>query len=266
MEANKMENLMRLLWAITMVCSLLFTPAAGAQETVLLLTGEWDPYVSETVDNYGFAAEVVSYAFIAAGFEPRFEFATWNRCEAQIKSGAVLATFPHELTEEREKFAIFSSPIAMSSSFFFYMKERLENFSFTSLENLQDYTIGGVKGYYYVPMFQRAGLNVDYASSATFSFKKLYLGMIDVLPENEFVGWKIINKLYPNELYKFGTSTKALNESSLHLMVSRRFPGSAAVLQKFNQGLESIMQKGIYRKILKKYVKNTKIDMPHTIY
>jgi polar amino acid transport system substrate-binding protein len=94
----------------------------------------------------------------------------------------------------------------------------------------------------------------------------MYIGLVDLIPENEFVGWAIIQKNFPDEIYKFATTTTALNQDSLHLMVSRAYPHSEALLTAFNQGLLEIMRQGVYRKLLKKYIKNVEIKMPSQVY
>jgi polar amino acid transport system substrate-binding protein len=89
---------------------------------------------------------------------------------------------------------------------------------------------------------------------------------VDLVPENEFVGWEIIQRLFPDEMYKFGTTTDALNQDSLHLMVSKAYPQSDVLLKEFNKGLAEIMRQGVYRKLLKKYIKNVEIKMPSPAY
>jgi polar amino acid transport system substrate-binding protein len=233
---------------------------------VRVMTGEWFPYVSKDLTNYGFAAEVVFYAFLASGIETKFVFASWDDAENQVKEGKVLATLPHKRTGAREAFAYFSEPIAMSKDVFFFMKGSLEDFQFKNLDDLKAYTLGGTRGYYYVPLFANAGVIVDYAGDASISFRKLYIGLVDLVPENEFVGWGLIQKHFPEEMYKFTATQNALSEDTLHLMVSKKFPRSSLLLEKFNRGLQEIRAKGVYQNLLKKYIKNIKIKIPHSPY
>ncbi len=245
---------------------LLTCPQDIKARNIILLTGEYAPYVSAGMDNYGFTAEVVSYAFLSVGIETEFEFTSWENAEKKIATGKYFASFPHKRTIERQKFAYFSDPIAWSKSIFFYMKGKIKTVDFEAIRDLKTYKIAGVKGYYYVPMFKRAELNVSYSSNSEIAFKKLYLEQVDLVPENEFVGWVIIEKLFPDEMWRFGASLKALNEDSLHLMVSKKYPGSKVLLEDFNRGLKNIMKKGIYRSLLKKYIKHADIKMPRSSF
>ncbi len=172
-----------------------YPPALQAQK-IKILTTDWSPYVSQDMECYGFTAEVVCYAFLAAGHEVEFVFTSWGENEARIKKGAFLAAFPHKRTPARDKFARFSQPIAMSKDVFFYMKQSPQSIDFKNLADLKDYKIGGVQGYYNIAMLKKAGLQIDYASDPTTSFKKMYIGVVDLVPENEFVGWQHYSKAF----------------------------------------------------------------------
>lgn len=255
----------KLLFLYTLIIIVSSAQATHA-EKIKILTTEWSPYVSKHVDCLGFTAEVVCYSFLMAGHEVDFVFKSWDKNEALIKSGINLAAFPHTKTPAREKFALFSKPIAMSRDVFFYIKKSPEKIDFASLADLETYKIGAVKGHNTTAMLTSAGLDLAYAGDTITAFKKMYIGLIDLVPENEFVGWQIIQKLYPDEMYKFATTAKSLNRDTLHLMFSNTDPRSKAMRAAFDQGLDEIMRTGVYRRLLKKYIKNVEIKMPSSAY
>ena len=256
---------MRHLLIITFILAVCLPQPLQAQKFKILTT-DWSPYVAQDMECYGFTAEVVCYAFLAAGHEVEFVFTSWDENETRIKKGSFLAAFPHKRTPLRDKFAFFSEPIAMSKDVFFYIKQSPQPIDFKNLADLKAYKVGAVRGHHNIAMLKKAGLQVDFASSPTTSFKKMYIGLVDLIPENEFVGWAIIQKNFPDEIYKFATTTTALNQDPLHLMVSKAYPHSEALLAAFNQGLVEIMRQGVYRKLLKKYIKNVEIKMPSQVY
>lgn len=257
---------MRKIIPIVIFSLIVGNPLALQAQKLKILTTEWSPYVSQEMECFGFTAEVVCYAFLAAGHEVEFVFTSWDENEKRIKKGSYLAAFPHKQTPARDKFALFSKPIANSKDVFFYIKQSPKPIDFKNLTDLKNYKIGGVKGYYNSGMLKKAGLQIDYASDPVTSFKKMYIGLVDLVPENEFVGWAIVQKLYPDEMYKFGTTSEALNQDTLHLMVSKAYPRSELLLEQFNNGLSEIMRQGVYRKLLKKYIKNVEIKMPSPVY
>ncbi len=222
-------------------------------ENVIILTGEWAPYVSESLPQYGYTAEIVTHALLASDIEPVYKFMPWKRCAKMVESGEAFAAFPYAVTEERKKYSYFSEPIAQSRNVFFYLKSKLGSFDYNHLDELKSKTIGGVAGYFYKKIFQEAGLKMDYASGEESAFKKLYMGRVDLVPASELVGWQLINKLYPGESHKFGSTATAFKANDLHLMVSKSFPEATALLQRFNDGLQVIKDKGIDKQLRGKY-------------
>ena len=147
---------MRNLILITIFVLTLGYSSALEAKKLKILTTDWSPYVSQSMECYGFTAEVVCYAFLAAGYEVEFVFTSWNENEARIKKGTFLAAFPHKRTTARNKFALFSKPIASSKDVFFYIKNSPQPINFKDLADLKDYKIGGVNGYYNIAMLKKS--------------------------------------------------------------------------------------------------------------
>lgn len=228
-------------------------PAPAALE-ISLATGEWAPYTSEKMEGQGAFTEIVSAVFKEMGQPVKYLFYPWKRAEAETKSGNVFAAFPYITTDERQKDYDFSDPVMISTGKFFYMpKHQKTEISFTKLEDLQAYNVGGVLGYWYEDPFKQAGLKVDYVSSDEQNIQKLYLGRVDLAAGEELVGWALIKQLYPNEMGQFATLQKSINEDPLRLMISRKYPGASALTLKFNIALKAIADKGIIKQILEKY-------------
>ena len=227
-------------------------PPVSAQE-VVIMTGEWKPFVSSELENYGFTAEIVRQACLAAGIKPTFQFAPWPRCEASVKHGKAFAAFPYTFTEERIKFSFFSRPLSKARTTFFYNTNHLKTFTFSGLKKLTPYLIGGVRGYYYIPMFKKFGLSIDYSDNEDDALKKLFHGRVDIVPLNEQVGWEIAGRLYPNQGDIFSTSKTHLDETDIALMVSARYPDAAVLLKNFNEGLKTIQSNGLYKEIFQAY-------------
>ncbi len=76
----------------------------------------------------------------------------------------------------------------------------------------------------------------------------------DFVIENQTVGYYTINKAFPDQKDKFKVLSKYYGETTSNaLLVSRDFPDSKKILERFNQGLEKIKANGTYDKIIKKY-------------
>lgn len=228
-------------------------PAVDDQ-TVILATGDWAPYTSETMENYGAFTEIVSAVFKEMGTPVKYVFYPWNRAEEEVKAGRAFAAFPYIQTEERLKEYDFSDPVFVSTGKLFYMpKKQQSEITYDKLQDLLSFRVGGVLGYWYEAPFKEAGLQTEYVSSDELNIQKLYLGRVDLAASEELVGWALIKKLYPQEVDQFATVDKPLNEDPLRLLVSRKYPASAELIQKFNAALKTINENGIMQQILIKY-------------
>jgi len=252
-------------YALVFLLALLLPTAAHAKK-ILITAVDWYPYMSRTMEGNGFACEVVTYAFLAVGYETEYIFTTWEDSRDKVVNGLVAGMIG--FAEETEKAPVLqlSDPIAVSKDVFFFKRRPSGGVDFKKLEDLKDYRIGVVRGSHSLPTFKKAGLKLHLSSDAGFAFKKLYIDMVDLVPENEFVGWAIINQLYPDEIYKFDETTRSISESKVHLVMAASNPASSKILDAFNRGLEILNKEGIYVNLLRKYIKEVKIKTPKTPY
>lgn len=234
---------------------LTITFALFAGEKIQIVTGEYFPYSTEKGINKGILVEVINEIEKRTGLDFEIKFYPWKRCEELVKKGEAFGAFPYIVTEERNKIFYFSEPLIKSIGKFFYLKDKIKSPSWSSYDNLMNYTIGGTLGYWYEIPFRENNLKVDYSPDDDTSLKKLYTGRVNILAIEELVGWALIKKYYPTEIEKFETMEKNLNESDLHLMISKVYPMSKTLRDKFNSGLKEIKADGTFDKIVNKYKK-----------
>lgn len=89
----------------------------GEEDTRPILhmaTGEWEPYVTQSLPNHGGVAELVTAVVDEMGMQLRYEFVPWVRAEALVKKGHVFAAFPYAKNTKREQAFDFSDPLALS--------------------------------------------------------------------------------------------------------------------------------------------------------
>ena len=91
------------------------------------------------------------------------------------------------------------------------------------------------------------------------------LGWGDLVPEDELVGWALIQKLFPGEKYRF-RSSRAYSIDNLHIMVSKKYPGSDVLLKLFNTGLATIKQNGLYLQLQEKYHGDMQVSKKDDIF
>ena len=234
------------IWLMVILIIVASAPLSKA-ENLSLATGEWTPFTAKSMDGYGEFTQKVTTVFKEMGIEPSYRFYPWRRCYDAVVNARVWAAFPYSRTAEREKQVWFSAPLSCSRTVFFYYQEKNsapKDFHFQRIEDLKAYRLGGTAGYFYEEIFQKAGLTVDYVNKEINSIEKLKIGRIDLTPVNERVGWHLIKTHFPDQAQQFKTISRPLDINLLRLIVSKDFPGSKQLLERFNQALKICIENG----------------------
>lgn len=227
--------------------------ATSTDDTILVVTGEWDPFTSEKLPDQGFFTAIVAATFKEMGKPYTIKFYPWPRGEALVLSGEAFATFPYFVTDDRKKIYSFSDPVFNTYTKFFYYKRDKTDFTYHTMEDLKHYKIAGIAGYYYLEWFKKAGVAFDYSDNEDIALEKLVAGRVDLVPFTYENGLQVIAHNYPNEIANFGVLNKPLNTDPVQLMVSKDYPHSREILDEWNAAFARIVAKGIYGEILKKY-------------
>jgi polar amino acid transport system substrate-binding protein len=223
-------------------------PASNAQ-SLKIATSEWIPFTSASLVHYGEFTNRVTIVLKEMGVEPDYLFYPWGRCFDSVEKGRVWAAFPYSYTLERAKKVWYSDMLSCSKTVFFYYdgEGTTREYHFERLEDLKAYRIGGVTGYFYEELFRKIGLSVDYVNKEINAMEKLKLGRIDLMPVNERVGWSLIKTHFPDDTHKFKTLDNPLSISPLRLIVSKDYPESKELLDRFNKALKRCIQKGLIK-------------------
>ena len=242
---------------LLLITTLIFftTVTATALETLPLSTGEWPPYTSKEHEEYGIVTEIVTAIVHEMGMEPEYTFYPWKRTEKTVRLGKCFGAFPYAITEEREKDFDYSEMIFRNKTIFIYNKKHTKNPpDWQTLNDLKAYRIGGVLGYSYTAIFKKAGLKVDYVALDAQNVKKLHAGRLDLMVVDMGVGFHLINEFFPQETEIFGIIDKPVVVGDSYIMISRKYPENKALRIRFNQALEKIKEKGIYKAIIEKHM------------
>lgn len=250
---------MRILPVSLLVLFLFFVaqPAAAAvsaAERVVLVSNEYVPYVNTSSQSRGLLTEIVMAAFEAVDVEVVIQFRPWRRCALLVEQGEVFGAYPYAVTYKRKGYATFSDEIWRCRNVFFYMRGRYPGYDFTSLESMRGMSIAGTSGNYYEDIFEKAGLNVDYAPGEASGVRKIWEMRRDLFAEDELVGWNLIARIFPQKVHMFASTPTAWNNNSQRVMVSKRYPGAKRLLARFNEGLRIIRENGVYQRLVDQYM------------
>ncbi|OBU87080.1 substrate-binding periplasmic protein [Chromobacterium subtsugae] len=225
---------------------------AAAQPAVELATGEWPPYVSQSLPQDGVFSQIVRQAFQRAGYPVHFTYQSWPQAEAAAKAGRAAAAFPYRPTPEREQDFDFSAPLMRSTSYLFYHKPHMPHPppQFKSLDELRGYRVAVQLGYWYIPLFQQHKLNTLLTSDEVNALRQLQLGRLDLAPMTLERGFFLIHSALPGHEKEFGYIPTPLDkETPLGLMFSRGYPQVARIREDFARALESMEKDGTLKAI-----------------
>jgi len=231
---------------------------AEAQATVVpFATGEWAPYSSERLPGQGAAVEIVNAACAAAGLRPTYQFVPWKRAEQQVVDGNVFAAFPYFVIPERvARPDLYAHSDALFPAVFRVLYDKRNPATpgpvpFARTEDLRGYTVGVLAGSPLITTpLEKAGVAYEETTNLADSVRKLAMGRVDFVIDDDAVAWAAVKEAFPDRLNDFAFLPRPFTPVlTAHLLVSRRFPESASLLARFNDGLKKIRSSGALQKI-----------------
>jgi polar amino acid transport system substrate-binding protein len=238
----------KLLFALALA---LGAPMARADD-ITLTNGEWLPFMSEHLPQYGVISRIVSEAFALEGVTVHYVFRPWPRALAEAQRGLAQGSIiwsEGAPGSQRLRDFYFSSVVLEDQLVFFHRTDRA--FTWETFADLANYRIGGVAGYEYrfedVP-----GLRVDRAPTDELSLRKLLAGRIDAFPSSQDVGMYLLRTRFtPEEAARITVFKGAAYSSTrYHLILPRSLADSPAYLERFNRGLRRLKESGRYAKYM----------------
>ena len=238
-------------------------PTPIQNDKILLVTGEFAPYTSEKLTDDGFSTQMLQAVFQEMGMACEIRFYPWIRAEEMVQKGEAWGAFPYIYTEKRANDYLVSEPIHKASLKYFYLKgnKKITNevLGFRTISDFRNIILGGANGYWYGTReeLKKQGLNnVEWADDTSGLVKMLYNQRIDVFIEDDLVGLSTIKKIYPQETDRFATLDKAATSMDYIVIVSKNYPNSTEILDKFNKVLTKLKARGTLEKISESRQKN----------
>lgn len=234
------------IWYWILLLTGLFSLRLQAQP-LLLVSGEWPPYVSADLPGQGASSVLVRKVLAEAGFELQIKLESWPRAEAMVRQGEVFAAFPYLKTPERDKAFDFSTAfLPAGASYLFYYRPLRPNLpELHSIADLAGLRVTSAKGYWYEPAFARARIPLLFANDEAQQLRLLKHGRGDVALLNYYQGWYLIQRQYGKESASFASYPYPLEHAAeLSLLVSRHYPESAQLLQRINAAIARLTGNG----------------------
>lgn len=247
------------LWRCTLLSMVLvlFTVSGAAREVPRIAVGEWPPYLSAELPGLGIAARIATEAFAREGITVAYEFYPWARALAMTKAGNVAASLLWVRTADRETDYLFTDVVISGTAVFFHLKS--QPMTWKTTDDLEHLTIGGLRSASY-PWFEKANgegknLKMILSTNEVDNFHHLLDKDIDVFSLDLLAGvWFMRRGLQPAERILITWNPKPIEKWDYRLMVSRKWPGSAALVKSFNHGLAKLKADGTWHRMIDEYL------------
>ena len=227
-------------------CMTMTSPAFG--ETITLATGEWSPFIGETLNDYGLHSKIIKTVFTEMGYEVKLEFMPWKRVYELTKKGNYIATFTWSKTPERQEEMLYpKNVLSLSKEVGFYKKDKFPNgLSVNSIDDIktQNLKVVGIASYWYEKALKDKGIKMHIVSTGELAWKMLNAGRADLMIENVDVGKAESQTALgqgKNEMFEI---TAPLKTQEMFLIFSRVHPKSKEIIKKYDEAVDRLKAAG----------------------
>lgn len=233
-------------FTLILLCIPLLASVSFAQGPFRIACGEYAPYYSKSLDQFGQVPSTATPVLNSIGLEVEYGWFPWARAYNHVKDGSWDASFTGAKTPERQKHFLYSDPVRSNQIVFYHLKSK--EFIWNKISDLAHYRIGGTIGYAYSKSFMKAEgdrvITVDWTETDILNFKKLLAGRIDIFPISKDVGMTKLNKHFTAEqISLLEVSGKPLVSNDVHLILSNKKPENRVLLEQFNAALNEYKNK-----------------------
>ena len=216
-------------------------------QIVRLATGDYPPLAGEGEPGGGLLSQVVVAAFATQGAYARVSFLPWQRGFNETRNGDYTATFPYVKNPEREVDFLFSKVL---------YSDNIRMFGLSSLgakPQWEGKSICIPLGYntLQVQRFVEAhAAQLARPASMLDCFQLLQVGRVQAVWASETVAEHITRPLRAAGLKYKPLFSEVDYTVDYFLIVPKRQPDAAKVVQRFNTGLAEIRKSGLFKKIM----------------
>jgi polar amino acid transport system substrate-binding protein len=236
-----------------------FTFAATCEKTV-----RWNndpPYSFRNAQGIvtGFYVELIQHALKKMGCTTNLVEMPWARALVELEAGR-LDILPGALkTEDRKRFALFSSPINSSPNILFMKKSAIEKFNLKTLDDIlkTNFRLGAQIHVSYGASFDELSKNPTFVKhlsqirSRENGWKMIEVDHIDGLIADEATGLMELNELNLDSLI---VKSKVVTSTDAGTVAFSKKSVSSLFLDNFNTVIKEMITNGEYVRIREKYI------------
>ena len=255
MKIKSVRNGLRAI--VAAICLATFIGKAVAQDTVVISTGEWAPFTSESMENNGVGLHIITAAFAQVGLNVEYQWLPWTRAMEDAEQSKVDFSGIWFYNDERAQKFSYTVPVVGSSNVFF--KRSDSDFDWSDFDSFpQDKVVGRTHTYSYGQYFDEAvadgKIQVDDAPNDILNFRKLIRGRIDAFAISELVGYDMLRQQFkPEEVAMLEAHPIKISTAPLHLIAAKGNTRAAGLIEQFNEGMAQLESSGELEAILDSY-------------
>ncbi len=228
---------------------------------VTLATLDWQPYVGQDMEGFGYVYELVTQAFARGGYKTRVQFYPWARALDTVQRGRVDALFPEYYSGSRLGDFAYSNPFLGGPVGFYVRRDSGIEFSIDprldqllALNGLSQYKFGVVRGYLNTDVFDNADfLYKEEVNDDLTNLQRLYHNRVQLIFIDKFVAEYLISKHLPQYKKVLVFLDPPLELKYLFVAFSKKVAGYEQKLKAFNRGLKDLQRDGTMEEIYSRH-------------
>lgn len=236
-------------------------PHPAQAEALLLVTGsDYAPYTAPQLPKGGVVTETVRRVLHEMGYQTRLDFYPWKRGFQRVATGQSDITFPYAKSEEREQIVLYSRPINRLVMRLFYNREN--PVAFNRPEDLMGLTYCEPLGYQTEPLLAKlirdGALNKAEAQTMDKCFQLLAQAHVDFFVTNILIARAVGERVLGKQAQVIVRhAERPINESFEYMIVSRKHPDAARLVDDFNNTYQRLYDRGVIQEIWRRHLGDT---------
>ncbi len=253
-----MNSIIRDKFIFSLICFCFFITSITFGVELKFNTQDFPPFsygknckYSERCKVEGPAADIIKAVCNETGDTAVMNIYPWRRAQEYVRLGYANAMFLIGWNKKRSKWLYFSPPV-LETEYGFFVKDD-NPLVYKKPTDVKGYTIGvygpsNTSNSLYKIKAEIKDLTVDLRPNDETGFRKLSLGRVDGVFSNRDVGYALIKKNMLSNIRYAGTSKKLKYYIGFSMDHTER-----KIVDKFNKAYRKLYNKGVIKKILKKY-------------
>ncbi len=132
----------------------------------------------------------------------------------------------------------------------FKLKANAIHFQSFKQAKQQGLRVGRVRGYFAIPSLLESGISIAEVTTDEQLFRMLARRRVDLVAADLLNGQHVLQTFLPQHAPGIDWISPPLESRPQYLVLSRHYPGTEALMEKFNLGLSQLRQSGDYQIII----------------